>query len=111
MFATAFQLGGQLQSSKFASSILFEKETDQRDALKASVAASFSSTYASGSSSYSYEKQSHENEKERKISDLSTLAWTARGGNALFCAKYVLDRVMLDPVLTSQSAPMGRQCW
>jgi len=89
VFATVFQLGGQLQNSQFASPIFFSKETDQRDALKASVAASFSSTYASGSSSYSHEKQSHENEKETKTSDLSTIAWTARGGNSLLSAKYV----------------------
>ncbi|KAK5048993.1 hypothetical protein LTR84_005415 [Exophiala bonariae] len=86
VFATTFQLGGQLQSSKFASSLFSSKESDQRDALKASVAMSFSSTYASGSASYSNENQSHENEKERKISDLATLAWTARGGNSLLCA-------------------------
>ena len=87
MFATQFALGGQLQSSKAASAIFAADETDKFDALKAAVAVSFSSLYASGSAKYAYETQSHENIKEMKSSELSKLAWTARGGDTRLCAK------------------------
>jgi hypothetical protein len=62
------------------------KETDRRDMLKTAVAASFSSMYASGSMSASYEDQSRVNKQEQSTTDLSKLAWTARGGNTLLCA-------------------------
>jgi hypothetical protein len=55
--------------------------------MKAAVAVSFSSMYASGSAKYAYETQNHENVKEQKTSELSKLAWTARGGDTRLCAK------------------------
>lgn len=42
--------------------------------------------YASGSASAGYEEQSRVNKQEQKTTDISKLAWTARGGNALLCA-------------------------
>jgi hypothetical protein len=87
IFATVFQLGGQLQSSKFAGSMLSTTDSERADALKAAVGASFGAQYVSGSARYSRDTQRSSQNQERKMSDLSNLAWTARGGNTLLCAK------------------------
>jgi hypothetical protein len=87
IFTTQFCLGGQLQSTKAASSLFAATETDKFDALKSSVAMSFSSLNASGSAKYEYETQDHENKKQQKTSEISKLAWTARGGDTRLCAK------------------------
>ncbi|KAE9367081.1 hypothetical protein N431DRAFT_487505 [Stipitochalara longipes BDJ] len=86
IFATVFQLGGQLQSSKFAGSMLSTTDTERADALKAAVGASFGAQYVSGSTRYSRENQRSSQNHEQKISDLSNLAWIARRGNTLLCA-------------------------
>ncbi|KAL5330988.1 hypothetical protein ACEPPN_000515 [Leptodophora sp. 'Broadleaf-Isolate-01'] len=86
VFATRFQLGGQLLSTKFASSTYEAKEEDFKNSLKTALALSWSSQYTSGSVSTSYERQSHENSKSQTAKDVSQLAWTARGGNTLLCA-------------------------
>ncbi|KAH7311137.1 hypothetical protein BKA65DRAFT_484916 [Rhexocercosporidium sp. MPI-PUGE-AT-0058] len=86
VFATRFQLGGQLLSTKFASSTYEAKEEDFKNSLKTALALSWSSQYTSGSVSTSYERQKHENSKSQTAKDVSQLAWTARGGNTLLCA-------------------------
>jgi hypothetical protein len=55
--------------------------------MKTAVAASFSSIYVSGSAKYAYETQNHDNKTEQKTTELSKLAWTARGGDTRLCAK------------------------
>jgi hypothetical protein len=88
VFATVFQLGGQMQSSRFASTMLTGSETLVQDALKAAVGASFGAQYASGSAKYTKETQKTTHQAQQTVLDLSNLAWSARGGNTLLCAKY-----------------------
>ncbi len=87
VFATQFCLGGQLQSTKSAKASIFATEEDKTDAFKMAVAASFSCPFASASAKYSNETQVHVNKKGQQSSELSKLAWTARGGDTRLCAK------------------------
>lgn len=89
IFATVFQLGGQLQSLKIATSLLSEDESEKRDALKAAVGATFAAQYVSASTKHSRDIVKSTQNTEQKIADLSGLAWTARGGNTLLSAKLV----------------------
>lgn len=67
--------------------MLLTSETERADALKAAVGASFGAQYVSGSTRYSRDTERGSHKQEQKISNLSNLAWTARGGNTLLCAK------------------------
>ena len=87
IFATSFQLGGQLYATRSASSNSQVTESEERDAMKMSAALSFSSPYVSGSASASRETSDALRAKTSGINNVSALSWSARGGNTLLCAK------------------------
>lgn len=87
IFACTVQLGGQLTSTKSASSFSFAKDEQKRDAMQAAVAASVESKYVSASASYSRGKTEESESRASNTDSSSALAWNARGGNTLLCAK------------------------
>jgi hypothetical protein len=89
IFVTACQLGGQLQSSKFAGSLTELKDIQKQDALKSEMGINFNAQYASGSINYGKQRQTGTQDFTGRGVDVSSLAWTARGGNSLLCAKSV----------------------
>jgi hypothetical protein len=89
IFVTACQLGGQLQSSKFAGSLTELKDIQKQDALKSEMGINFNAQYASGSINYGKQRQTGTQDFAGRGVDVSSLAWTARGGNSLLCAKSV----------------------
>ncbi|OCT47236.1 hypothetical protein CLCR_02283 [Cladophialophora carrionii] len=86
IFVTACQLGGQLQSSKFAGSLTESKDIQKQDALKSEMGINFNAQYASGSINHGRQRQTGSQDFTGHGVDVSSLAWTARGGNSLLCA-------------------------
>jgi hypothetical protein len=87
IFVTSFQLGGQLIGSKFGSSIAGTTEREKRDSMKVSAAVSVESKFASAEASYSNTTSNSEKTSTSSVQNSSALAWNARGGNTLLCAK------------------------
>ena len=107
---TACQLGGQLQSTKFAGSLTELNDIQKQDALKSEMGINFSAQYASGSFNYGKQRQAGEHRQSGRELDISRLAWTARGGNSLLCAKYVKLRYCQLLLTRRQSTWLGPQC-
>ena len=87
IFACTVQLGGQLTSTKSASSFASTKDEQKKDAMQAAVAASIESKWVSASASYSKGKTDESSSHAANTDSSSALAWNARGGNTLLCAK------------------------
>ena len=93
VFSTSFQLGGQLVASKSADSIAETKDEQKRDAMKLAAALSFEAKRFGETAGASVGGSKEENKSEKSHSFSSSnslaLAWSARGGNSLLCAKWV----------------------
>lgn len=87
VFACTVQLGGQLTASKSASSFASTSESQKRDAMQAAAAVSVESKFVSASASYSKGKSDEIQTNAANVDSSSALAWNARGGNTLLCAK------------------------
>lgn len=87
IFATSFQLGGQLTGSKTSDSFAITNENAMRDAMKVSAAVSFSRLGVSGSVSASHEANDSIKNQSSAVGTASALAWSARGGNTLLASK------------------------
>ncbi|USW55752.1 Putative membrane attack complex component/perforin (MACPF) domain-containing protein [Septoria linicola] len=86
IFACTVQLGGQLTSTKSASSFASVKDEQKRDAMQAAVAVSVESKFVSASAGYSKGKTDENESRASNTDSSSALAWNARGGNTLLCA-------------------------
>lgn len=86
IFATSFQLGGQLTATKSAESIASTSETSKRDAMQQAAAVSVGFKVFSASTSVSRGSSQEEKSAASALANDSALAWSARGGNTLLCA-------------------------
>ena len=64
------------------------KDIQKQDALKSEMGVNFNAQYASGSVTYGKQRKTGSMKLSGDGVDVSSLAWTARGGNSLLYAKY-----------------------
>jgi hypothetical protein len=84
----------------------------KQDALKSEMGINFSAQYASGSINYGQQHLTGSQTLAGHGVDASSLAWTARGGNSLLCAKCVnlpLSSVSTDPIVVRLAGPAVSQ--
>ena len=80
-------LGGRLETTKYAKSGFTSENALEKDALKASVGANFTSPQFALSSKVSTEGQDKRETSRLDLSSEAMLSWTAKGGNTILCAK------------------------
>ncbi|KAF9697831.1 hypothetical protein EKO04_004229 [Ascochyta lentis] len=85
IFATEIVLGGRLEATKFAKSEFVTDQEQEKDRLKASVGANFSSPQFFIGSKASTESQSGEDKSKLDLNSEAMLSWTAKGGNTILC--------------------------